>query len=102
MRKLFPFLLLLLTLLLVSCSSMAKIGEAVCGAQQDISATVTDALGWAGAPGRLIANITNTVLKVGCKLFDVIASAPQDAAIDLGLSNANEPAVLHPPDPPER
>lgn len=86
-------LLLLLCLVLCSCSSLAKFGKAACDAQQDIANTVEDALAWAGAPGMLISNIVNTTLKIGCKLIDITVSAPNDLAIDVGLTSEESNAT---------
>ncbi len=78
-------------LAMTSCATMRKLGEQVCSSQESISAQITEAGGWLGGPGTMIAAGANIILSTGCKLFDVAISSPADLTDDLGITGDETP-----------
>ncbi len=69
-----------------SCTTLRRAGDWVCGNVREVQDIVSDTLGsLLGPPGNVTASIVNAVLGAGCSAFDIIVSAPADAAQDLGL-----------------
>ena len=91
---------LLLLPVLTSCGTLKGLGANVCTAELEMSKAIDDALAPFGMPGEVFGGIVGALLKLGCKAFDTILSAPQDLTeATVGLFNTKAP---EPEEAPQR
>lgn len=74
---------LALVAILASCTTMQKVGDAICEGEQQIGSGVTAVGNFFGTPGTLVAGGLNLLLSSVCKATSITLSAPKDATDDV-------------------
>lgn len=89
MRRFLVPLAVLAILALSSCTTMRRAGHAICEAQDQVSAGITNVGAFFGAPGSIVSGVVNIALEFACSLVDTTINVPGDVLKDVGLGGGD-------------